>query len=84
MPAQSQATLLQRLVLRQGLGAVLISGGGDASEWTPARPAGIILLQSPAAPAPPRLQLFLDQQDADWSRFTADNHAEIPKEAAAA
>ncbi len=29
-------------------------------------------------------QLFLDQQEADWARFTADIHAEIPKEAAAA
>ncbi len=29
-------------------------------------------------------QLFLDQQEADWARFTADIHAEIPKEAVAA
>ena len=84
MPAKSQATLPRCPVLRQGLGAVLIAGGGDAREWTPARPVGIILLTSPAAPAPARLQLFLDQQDADWSRFTADIHAKIPKEAAAA
>ena len=84
MPAKSQATLPRRLVLRQGLRAVLIAGGGDAREWTPARPVGIIVLTSPVAPAPPRLQLFLDQQDAGWSRFTADIHAEIPKEAAAA
>lgn len=28
-------------------------------------------------------QLFLDQQEADWARFTADIHAEIPKKAAA-
>lgn len=61
-----------------------VMGGGGLSLGPVATSVSGMKYLVPLVLAGVKRQLFLDQQEADWARFTADIHAEIPKEAAAA
>jgi cation diffusion facilitator CzcD-associated flavoprotein CzcO len=67
------------------LGRIMsVMGGGGLSLGPVATSVSGMKYLVPLVLAGVKRQLFLDQQEADWARFTADIHAEIPKEAAAA
>ena len=61
-----------------------VMGGGGLSLGPVATSVSGMKYLVPLVLAGVKRRLFLDQQEADWARFTADIHAEIPKEAAAA